>query len=441
MSNRKKIQKPSAPKFPLNDIFTVHHKDARELLDIVPPTTVDLTVTSPPYFDLKDYGSKKQIGYGQSYKAYLDDLKKVFEKVFTATKDHGSLWVIIDSFRRDQELLPLPFDLAAVLKEVGWSLKDVIIWKKERTLPWLKQGATRNIFEYILVFSKNGRAHKYFPDRLRETEELKHWWVKYPERYNPKGKALEEIWTFDIPTQGAWGNGYVRHFCPLPEGLVQRIIDLTTNPGDVVLDPFSGSGTVPAQALFMNRKYIGFELNRSYIKDFERYICENKKIKSDAYASQSRHEITDAFQETIISLRILKMGRLLFKAIEKKYPELRVRLLTNRLNEPPNEKFKIVRAKYTFVTDHHKNTEGLLGEIKLLASRPPLSKYGIQAEFKITHTDRVFSNALRDKKRLYGYTPANTHKFKLSVSSINAIDSTCSILSPICVNLNEEDYK
>lgn len=183
------------------NLFKVHHKDARELAEIVPPDTVDLTVTSPPYFDLKDYGSEKQIGYGQDYKTYLDDLRKVFEKVHIVTKSHGSLWIVIDSFRRYQELLPLPFDLASELKKVGWTLQDVIIWKKERTLPWLKHGATRNIFEYILVFSKAGQKHKYYPDRLREIEELKHWWVKYPERYNPKGKSLEEIWTFDIPTQ------------------------------------------------------------------------------------------------------------------------------------------------------------------------------------------------------------------------------------------------
>lgn len=430
----------TSTKLPKN-ILKVHHKDARELAEIIPPETIDLTVTSPPYFDLKDYGSKKQIGFGQDYKTYLDDLKKVFEKVQIVTKQHGSLWIIIDSFKRDQELLPLPFDLAAVLKDVGWSLQDVIIWKKKRTLPWLKHGATRNIFEYILVFSKKGQTHKYYPDRLREFEDLKHWWVKYPERYNPKGKSLEEIWTFDIPTQGSWGNGYVRHFCPLPEALVQRIIDLTTDSGDVVLDPFSGSGTVPAQAEFMGRKYIGFELNPSYIKDFQLYISKNKQTKAHSVSALQRDISSDTFQKTIIDLRVLKMGRQLFKAIACEFPSQQFKLLVERLDKSPTDKFKVVVAKYTFVTSNCNNTNLILEAIQSLVCRPPLSKYGIQPEFIIAHSNRTINSALSLHKQLYGYTPTNTHKFKLDIATSAGTVGAPPILSPICVNLNEEDFR
>src|SRR3990167_96141 len=360
-----------APRDSANQIFKVHHRDARQLSEIVSPESVDLTVTSPPYFDIKDYGSAKQIGYGQDYKTYLNELKNVFSKVNVATKKCGSLWIIIDSFRRDQELLPLPFDLASTLKDVGWSLRDVIIWKNERTLPWLQLGATRNIFEYILVFSKNGESHQYFPDRQREIEDLKHWWVKYPERYNQKGKSLEEIWTFDIPMQGAWGNGYLRHFCPLPEGLVQRIIDLTTNPGDIVLDPFSGSGTVPAQALFMGRRYIGFELNKSYIKGFEKYISENAALKAEKFVRQEKLGTARAFEDRITNLRILKLGRMLFRAILESHPGLAPKLLVERVGIKPDEKFKIARGRYTFCVTGEKKSKGILTEIKSLAGRPP----------------------------------------------------------------------
>src|SRR5207302_2969616 len=133
------------------------------------------------------------------------------------TKPRGSLWVVIDTFQRNQELLPLPFDLAAKLKTIGWVLRDVIIWKKLRTLPWIHQGTTRSMFEYVLVFAKSTQPFRYFPDKARESTKLRKWWVRYPERYNPMGKALDEIWEFDIPTQGSWGNGYIDHFCPLPE--------------------------------------------------------------------------------------------------------------------------------------------------------------------------------------------------------------------------------
>src|SRR5438132_8638232 len=119
---------------------TIHIHDSRKISEILPTKVIDVTITSPPYFVLKDYGVRQQIGYGQSYDVYLSDLAQVFLQVYSATKPRGSLWVVIDTFQRNQELLPLPFDLAAKLKTIGWVLRDVIIWKKLRTLPWIHQG-------------------------------------------------------------------------------------------------------------------------------------------------------------------------------------------------------------------------------------------------------------------------------------------------------------
>jgi DNA modification methylase len=423
------------------ELYAVHHQDARELDLTVPIESVDVTITSPPYFDLKDYGSDRQIGFGQDYKTYLSDLKAVFQKIHTVTKAHGSLWIIIDSFKRDQELLPLPFDLANELKTVGWSLKDIIIWKKERTLPWTKPGATRNIFEYILVFSKRGHRHQYFPDRLREIEDLKHWWVKYPERYNPQGKSLEEIWSFDIPTQGSWGNGYIRHFCPLPENLVQRIIELTTNPGDVVLDPFSGSGTVPAQALFTGRKYIGFELNKGYIDAFSNYIFNNKEKKTKDFQHNRIRVNALEFEQRIIELRILKMGRLLLRNLLKRYPESKIAVLVEKSDISPAEKFKLTAAHYSFFLIPAKISKEVLKYITDLCANPPLSKYGIQATVKVVKDKEFLSEALNANGKLFAYSLTNSHKYKRSITDLKALDISLPVLSPIGISLNEEDYK
>ena len=197
----------------------VHIGDARSLAKKLATESVDVTITSPPYFDMKDYGRPNQIGFGQSYEEYLTDLSTVFTEIFRATKPSGSLWIIVDTFRKGQEVVPLPFDLATRLKISGWTLRDIVIWKKERTVPWSHTGATKRIFEYILVFSKGTNTFKYDQDKFREVTDLKHWWVRYPERYNPRGKAPEEIWSYDIPVQGSWGDHYVRHFCPLPTTL------------------------------------------------------------------------------------------------------------------------------------------------------------------------------------------------------------------------------
>jgi DNA modification methylase len=284
-----------------NNYDKVHVGDARKLAKKLEGESIALTVTSPPYFDMKDYGRPNQIGFGQKYEEYLDDLAKVFSEVFRATKPSGSLWIVIDTFRKAQALVPLPFDLAQRLKQVGWTLRDIVIWKKERTVPWVQQGATKRIFEYILVFSKGTSDFTYNQDKFRETVDLKRWWVRYPERYNPKGKAPEQIWSYDIPTQGSWGDSYIQHFCPLPKELVSRIIQQTTSLDDVVLDPFSGSGTVPAASKLLGRRYIGFELNPEYVAMFKEYLKNELALKKVSDVSKLQQS-AQSFEQTIVSL-------------------------------------------------------------------------------------------------------------------------------------------
>ena len=102
--------------------------------------------------------------------------------------------------------------------------------------------------------------------RLTETSLLKEWWVRFPERYNPKGIVPTNVWEFSIPTQGIWTGKSLRHFNPLPPKMIERIILLTTDAGDVVFDPFAGSGTTLSVADFLDRKWFGFELNKEYCK-------------------------------------------------------------------------------------------------------------------------------------------------------------------------------
>ena len=106
----------------LNKVFNI---DSRLILETITSNTkVKSTITSPPYFDMKDYGSKNQVGYGQKYDEYLDDLKNIFEQVFKITENDGTLWIIIDTLKRNNQVAPLPFDLVNKLKEVGWLLQN-----------------------------------------------------------------------------------------------------------------------------------------------------------------------------------------------------------------------------------------------------------------------------------------------------------------------------
>ncbi len=231
------------------------------------------TITSPPYATLVDYGSENQIGFGQSYEDYLESCKSIFQSVHKWTLDTGSMWVVADSLldRRKSgspsRLVPLPFELAAQAESVGWTLREVVIWRKDRTRPWSHHGKLRNGFEYVLFFVKSN-SFTFNVDRLRDTGNLKSWWVKYPERHNPWGMSPDNVWEIPIPVQGSWDNSAFRHACPFPPELVRRMVVLSSDEGDVVFDPFAGSGAVVTGAIQEGRRGLGIELSPEYVSLF-----------------------------------------------------------------------------------------------------------------------------------------------------------------------------
>ncbi len=424
------------------NLFKLHHKDARNINEVIKEEIVDITITSPPYFEMKDYGYSEQIGFGQSYKEeYLIDLEKVFKQVYDITKDTGCLWVVINTYYNNGEVVPLPFDFSNQIKKVGWKLHDIIIWNKDKTVPWSNKGQTKNRFEYILLFIKN-ENFKYYKDKVREydTKFLKKWWIRYPERYNPKGKAPEEIWNYDIPTQGSWGNEYIKHFCPLPTDMVGRMIELTSDEGDVILDPFAGSGSVLAQATYMNRKCVGFELNEDYINMFHNYLNNTMEVGQKKYNIVKSGKYTqDSFADTILKLRALKFARILRKKISADLRE-GIKLIYVEISEDKATiKHKIIKAKYYLLL--RKETEeymmeNLNNQIKEIISSPPLSKFGIEAEIECSMTMPDFPK----NKILYAYTGNVTHKYK-EVYKMNEKIGKFGIISLIKLEIDESDFE
>ncbi|UBM59473.1 site-specific DNA-methyltransferase [Marinilongibacter aquaticus] len=408
----------------------VINEDARNILEILPnDLTITTTITSPPYFDMKDYGSENQIGYGQSYENYLDDIQKVFNGVYNRTCEAGTLWVIIDTFKRNNQVVTLPFDLSDKLKQIGWLLQDIIIWKKDKTVPWSTNGFMQRKFEYILFFSKTP-SYKSNKDSVRvyDTNHLKRWWVKYPERYNPRGKALDEIWEFPIPTQGSWGNKYIKHFCPLPESMVATMIQISSDEGDIVFDPFAGTGTVLSQSAYMKRRYIGLELNPSYVKMFETYLEKTIKDKSLEYDLYKQNNNQIKFEKNILDLRALKYARVLISKIEKESNISDFKILVTKRGDS-NIENKLIKVEYNFIgTIDQKIVENILNEITI---KPPLSKFGIDPVFK-------FSNQLElETNKFFGYTKTNTHSYEKN----KEIDTKhIRVISEICIDLNENDY-
>lgn len=414
------------------ELNKVYNNDARDILDFLnSDIRIKSTITSPPYFDMKDYGSDSQIGYGQSYETYLEDLKKIFEDIYKITEDDGSLWIIIDTFKRENQVITLPFDLANKLKQAGWLLQDIIIWKKDKTVPWSSKGFMQRKFEYILFFSKTNNF-KYNKDKVRnfDTSQLKKWWVKYPERYNPRGKALDEIWEFPIPVQGSWGNEYIRHFCPLPKEMVATMIEISTDTNDIILDPFAGSGTVPFQSAIMERKYIGFELNIEYIKMFQKYYDETFKESYAEYKNLDKQSDQKIFEKLILELRALKYGRLLVTKIEKEL-DITSKVFVE-IKEFLTDNQKHMKVEYQLIINSNTVNSTFISElISTYISKAPFSKYGIIPDIKYIETVD-----LNEQATYYGYTATNSYAY----SDLPLDSPRIKVISKICVNLNENDY-
>jgi DNA modification methylase len=355
--------------------------DARNLTSVV-DEQVDLIITSPPYFDIKDYGTENQIGYKQEYDDYLLDMGKVLEQCFSVCKDTGSMWLVVDTLKKDGKFIYLPFDLAKKAEEAGWNLQEIIIWKKDRTLPYAHKGEMRNIFEYVLFFVKS-KKYKFYSDKIASLD-LKEWWIKFPERYSTVGKSKTDVWEFPIPVQGSWGSSYVRHFCPLPNEMLAEIIELTTDKGDVVFDPFAGSGAVLAEAHKLRRGYIGCDLNPEFREMFLKYLATTHP--NDGPVDKRLNDIKKVFGSTIGKLRMLKFPSAVLKIVRASDPDLFASIkgvgVEYLKNTATHVKEKYWTVRYYFITD----TDGVQLESALngIVSKAPFTKYGIKAEIIVT---------------------------------------------------------
>jgi DNA modification methylase len=402
---------------PPPEFFTVHAADARGLAGLLAGFSspeaplLTTTITSPPYGDLKDYGHQRQIGRGQRHDEYLMDMRRVFDDLFAHTRLDGSLWVIADTLRPRRSasvrrLVPLPFELAQQAEIAGWVLRDVIIWHKDKTLPWSSPGRLRNSFEYVLFFVKS--AHfKYRIERLREPDDLKQWWVRYPERYNPEGKAPTNVWYAPIPVQGSWANTAVQHACPLPPDLVERMILLSTDETDVVFDPFAGSGVVVAEAERLRRRGLGSELVEAHVAAFQDTVRAEVTQRRGLDVLAARAAQSAALRETILSLRAVKYPRVLMDAVSKgtdrRYP---IAALVFRRGLPKaRSKHQLVAADVHFIVEG--DAKGYLKDVRAASARRPASKFGVSGDL-YTHSIDEVGRLMRGRK-LFGYANGKTH--------------------------------
>ena len=369
---------------------------------------VDLILTSPPYFDVKNYeNAERQIGHKQSYDEYLNDIALVLQNCYSISKDHTTLWLVMDTINRKGVTYPLPFDIHKKLLDLSksntWILRDVIIWNKYKNLPWHAKGRFKNQFEYVLFFSKTA-DYKYYLDRVREITDYKKWWLTYPERYNSNGKPPSNVWEFTIPIRG-WGNGCQNHFCPFPFPLIERILSISSDENDVIFDPFAGSGSVIAMAQQMNRKAIGFDINQKYKDQFEEEVLIGAKY----YWKKRKKELNKIkgqiklFKETNQQLRKIKAGIKLKELFQNQIQKDDIGFIVLEKDSEAKEIDFIVFSKENNPPIELSDYEDSVNKLK--------SKYKIKINIKEKNIEELLNGVLKENK-LFGYLSNKIYNYE-----------------------------
>jgi len=260
--------------------------DTRKVLTEFPSDSFQCCITSPPYWGLRDYENNGQIGAENNVDDYVDDLAAVFREVRRTLREDGTLWLNIgDSYTsgnrtwrdadsknkgramsyrpptpnglKPKDLVGVPWRVAFALQADGWYLRSDIIWHKPNCQPESVKDRPTRSHEYIFLFSKS-KDYYYDHSAIQETSVT---------NGAPKNKRTvwsasteESVWAINTePFNGA-------HFAVFPKALVKPCILAGTRKGDLVLDPFLGSGTTAEIALEYGRKCVGIELKAEYIE-------------------------------------------------------------------------------------------------------------------------------------------------------------------------------
>lgn len=216
--------------------------------------SVQSIITSPPYWDLKDYGHEEQIGTAdESYEKYHERMKRVWKECYDVLAPGGTMWVVVDTVMNRGDLRLLPQHIANNAVDIGFNHWDNIGWYKPTAIAGMTARNVVNKHEYIVALSK-GTEFKLnaTPDTENGAED------PAVQESGPLGNL------FRHPVKRGTAGQNVLHKAPFPMSLIRRLVRLSTDPGDVILDPFLGSGTTAEAALDLNRTCIGYEINPEF---------------------------------------------------------------------------------------------------------------------------------------------------------------------------------
>ena len=251
--------------------------DSRNMAELK-NNSVHLVITSPPYWQLKDYGSLDQIGFNDSYENYINNLNLVWKECFRVLNDGCRLCINIgDQFARSvyygrYKIIPIRTEIIKFCETIGFDYMGAIIWQKATTMnttggatimgsfPYPRNGIIKLDYEFILIFKKLGVSPFVSKEIKEESKMSKDEWNQY----------FNGHWNFNGAKQD-------KHLAMFPEELPKRLIKMFSFVGDNVLDPFLGSGTTTFAAKNLNRNSVGYEINNNYLPTIKEKIGATKE--------------------------------------------------------------------------------------------------------------------------------------------------------------------
>lgn len=263
--------------------------------------SVHLAITSPPYWQLKDYGTDNQIGFHDTYENYINNLNLVWKECYRTLHNGCRLCVNIgDQFARAvyygrYKVIPIREEIIKFCENIGFDYMGAIIWQKVTTsnttgggvqmgsYPYPRNGILKLDYEFILIFKKLGDA----PKHTKEQKEL--------------SKMTAEEWnTFFAGHWNFAGARQNNHIAMFPEELPRRLIKMFSFIGETVLDPFAGSGTTSLAAKNLDRNSVGFEINQEFLPIIkEKLEVHQTDTKGTTYEFLKQVNLKNNFLEEI----------------------------------------------------------------------------------------------------------------------------------------------
>ena len=387
----------------------------------VPSESVHLIITSPPYWQLKDYGNGKQIGFNDTYEEYINNLNLVWNECHRVLHKGCRLCINIgDQFARSvyygrYKVIPIRTEIIKFCETVGFDYMGSIIWQKVTTchttggatvmgsFPYPRGGIVKLDYEFILIFKKYGDPPKVSKEIKNQSKLTQEEWNQY----------FTGHWNFP-------GEKQDRHLAMFPEELPRRFIKMFSFVGDTVFDPFLGSGTTSLAAKKLNRNSIGYEIS----KEFLSIIKEKLGLKQNTTSQDASVEIIKQDEPRIDFKEKIKKLPYIFKdpiRFDKKVDPRKLRF-GSKIDNSHSERETYYTVKEIVSPEMLILNNGL--KIRLLGVKEKPEKNGEAIQFlrEKTHGQRVFmkfdnikydeKNALLCYLYLWNKTFLNAHLIK-----------------------------